>query len=294
MAETAINSGDAPLMVAKLVDQFCAMPVDFSDIPVLPESFDQKPLELLRSAAKKAASGALAEAYGMIRGVSHSSFEFDYLRGKILSAAKCYYEAAKAFEDALLKFGGYGEVWFYLGMANYQMGLPGRAFMEWSEAVRANPNHQDARLILKYANVVMTRVNKELNPEAEPMIPLVEGKGIDVGCGGAKTHPDAIGVDIIPPGVEGWEASQKGIASQADVFACGDDLRMFADGELDYVIARHNLEHYVDPVNTLKEWARVLRRGGVLGVVLPDDNAFDTIHADPTRKHVFTQTSCGT
>jgi SAM-dependent methyltransferase len=138
---------------------------------------------------------------------------------------------------------------------------------------------------------MIDKTHIHLNPEAEFVLPVVSGRGIDVGCGGAKTHPNAIGVDIIPPGDIGTEASQKGRLSQADVEASGDDLHMFADGELDYVIARHNLEHYVDPLKTLLEWRRVLKPGGVIGFVLPDDDEFDTLRADPTHLSVFTKSS---
>jgi len=66
---------------------------------------------------------------------------------------------------------------------------------------------------------------------------------------------------------------------------------MFSDGELDFVVARHNLEHYVDVIKTLQEWKRVLRVGGHLAIVIPDDTNLDTIHLDPTHKHVFTPDS---
>ncbi len=66
---------------------------------------------------------------------------------------------------------------------------------------------------------------------------------------------------------------------------------MFRDGELDFVVARHNLEHYVDPVKALQEWKRVLRPGGSLAVLVPDERALNTIALDPTHKHVFTPES---
>jgi predicted SAM-dependent methyltransferase len=77
----------------------------------------------------------------------------------------------------------------------------------------------------------------------------------------------------------------------ADVQASGDALTMFDDGELDYVVSRHNLEHYVDVVKTLREWRRILRPGGTLAVILPDEAAGDTIFLDPTHKHAFTRES---
>lgn len=291
MDDLSIKVDEAPAMLARLVDQLLAMPVDFSDIPVLPDEVDPESLKLLESTARAAQQGDTGSAFRMINRVRGRSFEFDYLKGKILFAHKCFYEASKFFNEALSRFEDYGELWFLSGLVNYQMGVMGQAFMEWHEAFRANKNHQDAKLLVSLANTMMTKTNREYNPEAEPMAPLVSGRGIDVGCGAAKTSPEAIGVDLIAPGKTGDEASQKGRVSQADVQASGDDLWMFSDGELDYVIARHNLEHYVDPVRTLREWARVLKEGGVLGLVLPDDEAFDTLKADSTHKHAYTQSS---
>jgi predicted SAM-dependent methyltransferase len=66
---------------------------------------------------------------------------------------------------------------------------------------------------------------------------------------------------------------------------------MFKSGELDYVVSRHNLEHYIDVVKTLREWRRVLRPGGTLAIIVPDERAGDTIFLDPTHKHCFTPES---
>ena len=66
---------------------------------------------------------------------------------------------------------------------------------------------------------------------------------------------------------------------------------MFDKNELDFVISRHNLEHYVDVIKTLKEWKRVLRPGGILATVLPDESELNTIALDPSHKHVFTPDS---
>lgn len=130
-----------------------------------------------------------------------------------------------------------------------------------------------------------------MHPERLAMLPYCKGKGIDVGCGSNKTHPDAIGVDIVPGWSPGAIGSEKGRVSCADVCTSGDHLEMFADGSLDYIIARHNIEHYVDVVHTLREWWRVLRPGGTLALVIPDDEEVDTIKLDPSHKHAFAQES---
>lgn len=73
--------------------------------------------------------------------------------------------------------------------------------------------------------------------------------------------------------------------------SAGDDLHMFKDGELDFVSCRHNLEHYVDVIKTLQEWRRILKAGGILAVILPDESKINTISLDPTHKHAFTPES---
>jgi SAM-dependent methyltransferase len=129
------------------------------------------------------------------------------------------------------------------------------------------------------------------DPERLAVLPYCVGHGLDVGCGCAKTAPEAIGVDLVPKGELGRFGSQRLRPSAADVCASGDDMPMFADASVDYVVARHNLEHYVDVVKTLREWWRVLKPGAPLVLVLPDDEALDTITLDPTHKHAFTRAS---
>ncbi len=110
----------------------------------------------------------------------------------------------------------------------------------------------------------------QLHPEALLLIPICFGTGIDVGCGYRKTHPDAIGVDWINKGKSGKAGNVKGKRSEADIQTHGDNLHMFKNNSIDYLVARHNLEHYSKPAKTLEEWARVLKKGGLLGVIVPD------------------------
>lgn len=129
------------------------------------------------------------------------------------------------------------------------------------------------------------------DPERKALFPYCKGLGIDVGCGSKKTHPLALGIDLTPKGQTGKYGSERRQISDADICTSGDNLYMFADNTLDYVVARHNLEHYTDPIKTLKEWKRVLKKGGVMGVVVPNDDELDTIKLDPTHKHAFTMKS---
>lgn len=130
------------------------------------------------------------------------------------------------------------------------------------------------------------------HPERLAVLPYCsEGRGIEVGCGHRKTHENCIGIDIVPKGITGTYGCVEGKVSVADICTSGDDLNMFSDGELDFVISRHNLEHYVDIIRTLQEWKRVLKKGGIMANVLPDETSINTIALDPTHKHAFTPES---
>ena len=134
-------------------------------------------------------------------------------------------------------------------------------------------------------------VDENNHPEALALARFCRGKGIDVGCGHRKVSPDCIGVDLMARGEIGKHGVVANKASVADIQASGDDLHMFGDGDLDYVVSRHNLEHYVDVVKTLREWRRVLRPGGIMAIIVPDERAGDTVYLDPTHKHCFTPES---
>lgn len=134
-------------------------------------------------------------------------------------------------------------------------------------------------------------IQRSNDPEMLSLVPYCIGVGVDVGCGSRKTHENALGIDVIAGGEIGEYGSERRQISEADICASGDNLYMFADGALDYVVARHNLEHYEDYMKTLREWKRVLKKGGTLGVVVPDDGELDTMKIDPTHKHAFTKES---
>jgi len=143
-------------------------------------------------------------------------------------------------------------------------------------------------LWLNENEVFLRRNGRKIHKTKFPLLKIIKGKGIDVGCGCDKISPGAIGVDIIGKGEVGKYGGQKNRLSVADIKAKGDNLFMFKDNYLDYVISRDNLEHYVDFLKTLKEWNRVLKIGGKLGITMPDDKVINSIKLDPTHKHAFT------
>jgi len=50
----------------------------------------------------------------------------------------------------------------------------------------------------------------------------------------------------------------------------GSDLSIIKDNTYDFVLSCHNLEHFANPLKALKEWHRILKKGGILLLVLPD------------------------
>jgi len=86
-----------------------------------------------------------------------------------------------------------------------------------------------------------------------------KGIGLDIGCGKVrKCHPDAIGVDVYPYG------------DIVDIVHDGSDLWMFEDNQLDYIVGSHSLEHFPSTHKVIEEWARVLKSGGHVAVIVPD------------------------
>lgn len=53
-----------------------------------------------------------------------------------------------------------------------------------------------------------------------------------------------------------------------NIVADGDNLP-FKDNSLDYVISSHVLEHFFDPIQTIKEWLRVVHPGGYVFFIVP-------------------------
>lgn len=90
------------------------------------------------------------------------------------------------------------------------------------------------------------------------------GAGLDIGYGGDPIVPHAICLDLPRP------YTCVGLAEQHLFGDCGE-LRWFADGALDWVFSSHLLEDftYEDQVPIVREWARVLRKFGLLILYLP-------------------------
>ncbi len=125
----------------------------------------------------------------------------------------------------------------------------------------------------------------------------IDGAGmvLDMGCGTglaarAIVHRPGFsgkvtGVDLSPYLVAASErlAGEEGIAEHTE-FQTGDAQRLdFADGTFDVVIAHTLLSHVDDASAVVKEAARVLKAGGMVGIFDGDYASLTFDHADPVQ-----------
>jgi SAM-dependent methyltransferase len=211
--------------------------------------------------------------------VQRSSFMM--LAGFCHFMADDYVRSIRLLSDLVKQNGEDFQLHTLLGIAYHYLGLRGRANTHWWAAHQMDRNEFILALMDRF-------FSDENHPERLALFPVCRGRGIDVGCGHRKTHPQAIGVDLTPGGEKGKVGNVAGQTCVADIAGSGDHLWMFSDNELDYVVQRHNLEHYKDFLLALQEWKRVLKPGGILGMVVPDEEECDTLRLDSTHYHVFT------
>lgn len=85
--------------------------------------------------------------------------------------------------------------------------------------------------------------------------PMLLGHGIDIGCGD----------DPITPGCVAWDRAQ------------GDAQTMGGQRPetYDWVFSSHCLEHMARPLEALLTWWRLLKPGGLMVVIVPDEDAYE-------------------
>lgn len=111
--------------------------------------------------------------------------------------------------------------------------------------------------------------NDEASKIRWELVPYMYGRCLDIGCGTYKVFPHFIGVD------NGHHWGKTGI----DVMSEASDLSLFASQSCDLVFSSHLLEHiYPEKVlDTLKEWFRVIKKGGHLIMYLPDEDEYPKV-----------------
>ena len=108
-------------------------------------------------------------------------------------------------------------------------------------------------------------MSSETSQHRDLLAPFCVGNGVDLGSGGDSITSRSLSIDF--PTAYGWP---DGIAQWS---LDARDLP-FRDGVLDYVYSSHLLEDFDDTAAMLTEWARVLRPGGRVVLLLPDEQRY--------------------
>jgi SAM-dependent methyltransferase len=83
----------------------------------------------------------------------------------------------------------------------------------------------------------------------------LEGEGIDIGCGPDPVFPDAMRFDV-----------EQGDAGR---------ITEYVHRQFDYVYSSHCLEHMHDPASALLEWWKLVKPGGHLMFIVPDEDLYE-------------------
>lgn len=89
----------------------------------------------------------------------------------------------------------------------------------------------------------------------ERFIKYLKGEGIDIGCGADPILPTAQPFD--------------------QVHGDANHVTKYVTKKFDYVFSSHSLEHMLDPVLALQEWVQLLKPGGFLVALVPDEDLYE-------------------
>jgi len=102
----------------------------------------------------------------------------------------------------------------------------------------------------------------------EDLIIFCEGYGLDIGYGGDPIKTTSITIDLPIPYTK---------LGSYPLHLGGDARKLywFSDNSLNYVYSSHCLEDFEDTESVLTEWLRVLKPGGMLVLLLPDQQRYE-------------------
>lgn len=119
---------------------------------------------------------------------------------------------------------------------------------------------------------------------------VVGSEVVEFGCGNKKTLPDVVGVDRVEKDKQ-VPGTAVNFVSKADIVAdVGGELPI-ESGRFETAIARHILEHVIDPVAAIREWGRVLKAGGRLIIAVPNHELRNSIPLNIEHVHAWTPKS---
>jgi SAM-dependent methyltransferase len=87
---------------------------------------------------------------------------------------------------------------------------------------------------------------------------FLKGEGIDIGCGRDPVIPSARRFDL----------------EQGDA----NHVTKYVSDKFDFVFSSHCLEHMHDPAKTIHDWFQLVKPGGVLFILVPDEDLYEQGH----------------
>lgn len=100
---------------------------------------------------------------------------------------------------------------------------------------------------------------------------IIDGEGIDIGCGNDKIHSNAIGFD-----------KGDGDASR---------IHTYIVDKFDWVYSSHCLEDMDDPYKVFQDWWGLVNNGGYLFIIVPDEDLYEQGYFgvfNEAHRHSFT------
>ena len=118
-------------------------------------------------------------------------------------------------------------------------------------------------------------------------------KVLDIGCGRANLLRSLKDAGCECYGIERTRYSDDSHSDEIEIFKGSIAERVYSDGFFDAVIIWHVLEHLHDPIETLDDVARITKKGGLIGIAVPNFSSFqsslfkaDWFHLDLPR-HLY-------
>jgi ubiquinone/menaquinone biosynthesis C-methylase UbiE len=162
--------------------------------------------------------------------------------------------------------------------------------------------------VLAYARYKFRLVRRFFFPKRIANYKLIKNfvkdkHGIEIG-GPSKIFNDIIKIYTVAQQVDGvnfstdtiWEGNIKagspytyaGVNLGSQYINDATDLSSIKTGQYDYLISSHCLEHVANPIKALKEWNRVIKKGGLMVLVLPNPEfTFDHKRKRTSFEHIL-------
>lgn len=124
--------------------------------------------------------------------------------------------------------------------------------------------------ILRKAGLIKS-FRSETEKVRSMVLPYCVGYGCDVGFGGDKVKKDAIGIDLPVPYTH---TGSDEVDVPCDII--NEDIPLPGDS-FDYVYSSHLIEDLPDTIQGLNKFIKVLKSGGTLVLVFPDQQVYEKI-----------------